>query len=260
MTLGAAEAHVRPYVTADRERVRSICFETGHMGEPVGWMWSDAESFADMFSGYYTDVEPESAYVVEVDGTVEGYLLGCVDSSRAWDVGSVAARHVLRRGLAVRRGTAGAVWRSVGDAALDRVRGRSRPSDFEFHDPGYPAHLHIDLMPAARGSGMGRRLVETWFDRLRGHGVAGCHLQTFAENRGGIAFFESVGFRRHGIAPAVPGWRTRAGERMHVQTMVADLGRAEPARRRQSRETGIFVEPAAASSACGTRTSSTPSR
>jgi hypothetical protein len=30
------------------------------MGEPVDWQWRDLPSFADMFTGYYTDAEPES--------------------------------------------------------------------------------------------------------------------------------------------------------------------------------------------------------
>jgi GNAT superfamily N-acetyltransferase len=217
------EVSIRPYRPEDRARVRQVCYLTGYMGDRVDWLWSDAESFADVYSGYYTDAEPESAFVVEVAGTVEGYLLGCVDSSRTWRFEAVAGRHVVRRGLAFRRGTAAMVWRSAADAVLDLGLRRVRRDDFEVTDPRYPAHLHVDLMPVARGRGLGRRLVDAWFDRLRSLGVSGCHLQTFAENSGGIAFFESVGFQHLGDAPVVPGWRTRDGARMHVQAMVADL-------------------------------------
>jgi ribosomal protein S18 acetylase RimI-like enzyme len=65
-------------------------------------------------------------------------------------------------------------------------------------DDRWPAHLHIDLLPVARGQGAGRRLVDAWFTRLRERGVSGCHLQTMAENTGAIAFFTTVGFRRLG--------------------------------------------------------------
>jgi hypothetical protein len=41
-----------------------------------------------------------------------------------------------------------------------------------------------------------------------------------AENAGAIAFFEAVGFRRHGDPAHAPGFRTREGGRMHVQLMV----------------------------------------
>src|SRR5437868_443829 len=104
---------IRPYEPRDRDAVRDICYVTGYMGDPVDWQWRDRESFSDMFSGYYTDREPESALVVEIDGVVRGYLLGCVDSEKAWNAAAIAARHVVRRGIAFRRGTAGMVWRSV---------------------------------------------------------------------------------------------------------------------------------------------------
>lgn len=214
---------VRPYSPDDRARVREICFLTGYMGEPVDWQWRDEESFADMFTGYYTDVEPESAFVAEVDGEVSGYLLGCVDSHRAWTPGSVAGRHILRRGIALRPGTAAVIWRTFGDALADIVTGRTDPRKLEFSDPRWPAHLHIDLLPHARGHGIGRRLMDCWFARLRAHRVTGCHLGTLGENTGAIAFFESVSFRRHGPALPIPGPRRREGGRLHSQIMVTEI-------------------------------------
>jgi ribosomal protein S18 acetylase RimI-like enzyme len=217
------ELVVRPYEPTDRERVRAVCFETGYLGDPVAWLWRDAESFADMFSGYYTDAEPESAWVVEADGVVSGYLLGAVDARRAWDPGAVAGRHVLRRGIAFRPGTAGVIWRTVADGIADVATRRADPRTIGFSDPDYPAHLHIDLMPAARGGGAGRRLIAAWFERLADLGVTGCHLETFAENTGAVAFFEAVGFRRAGPPALIPGFRRRGAPRMHTQAMVADV-------------------------------------
>lgn len=214
---------VRPYEARDRDAVRDICWRTGHMGDPVDWMWRDARSFADMFTGYYTDEEPGSALVVDVDGVCSGYLLGCVDSSKAWNPAAIAGRHVLRRGIAFRPGTAGAIWRSITDIARDVAARRISTSDASFSDPAYPAHLHIDLLPVARGGGAGRRLMTMWLDRLRELGVVGCHLGTFAENTKAIAFFEAMGFERHGRNVPVPGFRTKTGSRMHEQVMVQKL-------------------------------------
>lgn len=231
MTTGEAAGHdvvVRAYRQEDRERVREICHVTGYMGEPVDWLWRDRESFADVFSGYYTDEEPGSAHVVEIDGRVEGYLLGCLDSSRAWDAARVMTRHVLRRGIAFRPGTAGLIWRSVADIVRDRHAGRPSAADLDDDvERRFPAHLHIDLMPVARGRGAGTRLVRAWFDQLHREGHHGCHLRTFAQNAGGIAFFESIGFRKEGVPVVVPGWRSPNGGRLDVQTMVRDLDDAE---------------------------------
>jgi ribosomal protein S18 acetylase RimI-like enzyme len=193
------------------------------MGEPIDWQWRDAESFADMFTGYYTDREPGSAFVVEVDGEVEGYLLGCLDSSAAWNPATVAARHIVRRAVAFRPGTAAVVWRTFGDAAVDLARRRVKLRDLDFADPRWPAHLHIDLLAPARGRGAGRLLMHAWFATLRERGISGCHLGTMAENARAIGFFTAMGFRRLGGPQLIPGLRTREGGRMHEQVMVTEL-------------------------------------
>jgi ribosomal protein S18 acetylase RimI-like enzyme len=219
----APDLRVRPYERDDRNRVRDVCYRTGYMGDPIDWQWQDHESWGDMFTGYYTDREPGSAFVVEVNGVVEGYLLGCLDSHRAWNPATIAGRHIVRRGIAFRPGTAGVVWRTFGDAAVDLARRRIKVREMEFSDPRWPAHLHIDLLEPARGRGAGRQLIHAWFARLRERGITGCHLQTMAENTRAIAFFSAMGLRRHGDPQIIPGLRTREGARMHSQTMVIDL-------------------------------------
>ena len=214
---------VRPYEPSDRGRVRHVCFATGFMGEPVDWQWRDAESFSDVFSAYYTDVEPQSASVVEIDGVVCGYLLGCIDSRAARNPARIAGRHIVRRGIAFRPGTAGMIWRSVGDVIGDLARRRVRMADLDFDDERWPAHLHIDLLAEARGHGAGQALVRGWLTELRMRQVRGCFLQTMAENTRAIRFFEAMGFERHGGPILVPGMRQRDGSRLHIQAMVQDL-------------------------------------
>ena len=214
---------IRPYEPDDRPAVRNICFVTGYMGDPVDHLWRDAASFADMFSVYYTDREPQSAQVaVAEDGRVIGYLLGCVDSQQAWGIESIMRRHVVRRGLLVRPGTAGFLWRSMGDLARDAMRRQMPPQPV--HDARWPAHLHIDLLPEARGQGVGERLMRGWLDSLRGAGVAGCHLETWAENAAAIRFFEAQGFRIEGPQVNMPGMRAPDGSRHHSQLMVQSFG------------------------------------
>ncbi len=217
----AAEVVVRPYESRDRARVRHICHVTGYMGESVDWQWRDTESFADLFTAYYTDAEPESALVAECDGVVAGYLLGCVDSRRAWSPAGIFGRHFLRRGIGFRPGTAGLVWRSFGDVIVDALRRRLPPASV--YDERWPAHLHIDLLPSVRGMGVGATLMHRWLDKLRDVGVPGCHLETMGENHRAVAFFESMGFRRRGLPSSAPGFRSPTGERNTVQLMVLPL-------------------------------------
>jgi ribosomal protein S18 acetylase RimI-like enzyme len=193
------------------------------MGEPAAWYWRDATSFADIWTGYYTDHEPASAFVAVEAGRVVGYLVGCVDTARAPSPRDAIVRQLLRRQLLLRPGTAGFFWRSL----WDTLRDGSVPSG-ELSDPRFPAHLHINLLPAARGSGAGRALIEAWLARLRTLGSPGCHLGTMAENAGAIRFFRRMGFEPFGPPLLVPGMRLREGGRMHEQLMVRGLSASSP--------------------------------
>src|SRR5580692_3390766 len=74
--LEAKDFQVRNYHQSDRESVRALCCDTGFLGNPIDPVFEDRRLFADFLTGYYTDWEPESAFVIEVDGEVKGYLLG----------------------------------------------------------------------------------------------------------------------------------------------------------------------------------------
>lgn len=215
------EGAVRAYRIEDRAAVRRICFETGYMGDPVGWLWRDQESFADLFSAWYTDCEPDSAQVATLGDEVVGYLLGCRDSRRVTSLGRVVGRHVARRGLLVRPGTAPVLWRGAYDLVRAAAGRRRTTTGVELDR--HPAHLHIDLLPEARGHGLGARLVEGWLDALRAQGVPGCHLETWAENDGAVAFFRAMGFRPQGEPVPMPGVRSVDGHRHHTLLMVQDL-------------------------------------
>src|SRR5437763_15124889 len=67
---------IRGYRRSDRESVRRLCCDTGFLGEPIDPVYEDRELFADFLTTHYTDHEPESSFVVEVDGEIRGYLLG----------------------------------------------------------------------------------------------------------------------------------------------------------------------------------------
>jgi len=216
--VSTGEFVVRPYESRDRDAVRNVCFETGFMGEPVDWMWKDRESFSDIFTGYWTDREPESASVAELNGDVVGYLLGCADSRRVWNVGKLVTHHAFRRGLLLRPGTAGAFWRMFYDGISDAIRKNLPP--VTYYDERWPAHLHIDLLPVCRGHNVGATLVNGWLENLKARGIKGCHLQTMAQNDKAIGFFERMGFEKRGRPEGAPGFRTRSGDRMSVQLMV----------------------------------------
>lgn len=216
-----SDIEIRPYTPGDRTGVRHVCYQTGYMGKPASWMWRDIDSFSDLFSSYYTDHEPESALVATKDGEIVGYLLGCLDTRTVGNPAAIIGHHILHRGICFRPGTAGFIWRSAGDVMVDLARRRLPPAAVV--DPRWPAHLHINLLPVARGKGVGGTLMRQWLDCLRERGIAGCHLETLAENTSGVAFFEAMGFRREGGPHLIPGMRTPTGARHHIQLMTQTI-------------------------------------
>jgi Histidine phosphatase superfamily (branch 1) len=67
---------IRSYRASDREAVQRLCCETGFLGEPIDPVYEDRRLFADFPTTYYTDHEPESSFVLEMDGEIRGDLLG----------------------------------------------------------------------------------------------------------------------------------------------------------------------------------------
>ena len=65
---------VRGFVAGDREAVRDISYRTGFMGESAESFWRHKDSWADLWTSYYTDREPQSLYVATMDDSVVGYL------------------------------------------------------------------------------------------------------------------------------------------------------------------------------------------
>jgi len=166
------------------------------------------------------DLEPQSLFVAEDDDALVGYLTGCVDSS-AFPAESTRMEQAIRRHrLLLRRHSAAFFVRGLWD--MGKAMARSDTTSGEFDDPRWPAHLHINVAPEARGTGAANELMTQWLDRLRALDSPGCHLQTLVENHRAAAFFGKFGFVAHGPTPVVPGLRYH-GEQMHQQTMVLSI-------------------------------------
>lgn len=59
--------------------------------------------------------------------------------------------------------------------------------------------LGIGLLEAARGRGLGRRLMWEAVEAARRHGIERVELEVFASNARAIALYESLGFQREGL-------------------------------------------------------------
>ncbi|HEX5661856.1 MAG TPA: hypothetical protein VFX59_31910 [Polyangiales bacterium] len=211
---------IRPYRAEDRDAVRRICFETGLLGEPVGAQFSDQEAFADLITRYYTDQEPESCFVGELEGKVVGYMLGTLDARRVPAAERVMARLAFTRHLGLRPGTARFFWRGIGDSVRMTLRGEQLASaDLD----AYPAHTHFSLLPEARHTPLGVGLYRSFFVLAKKQGCPGLHGEVFVENVRATKLHEAMGFQRQGAPVFAPALRGPSGEDLHVQLWVRKL-------------------------------------
>ncbi|MBB3050037.1 ribosomal protein S18 acetylase RimI-like enzyme [Prauserella isguenensis] len=210
---------VRTYRRGDRVALREL-FASAGRGSPTESLWGDPASEAAVYLDPYLDAVPDSVWLAERDDRLIGYLVGCPspDLMPSEDARLAAAirQHRLLRNPTARR----FFVRSVRDMAVATLR-RKRTAG-EFHDERWPAHLHLDVVESARGSGAAEGLVRHFLSQLKEQGVPGCHLQTVQENERAVRFFRRMGFTPHGEVAVVPGVRHRGGP-VHQLTMVRTM-------------------------------------
>jgi ribosomal protein S18 acetylase RimI-like enzyme len=209
-------ADIRRYEPRDRDAVRQLCCETGFLGKPIDPVFEDRGLFADYLTRYYTDCEPESAFVVTVNDEVRGYLLG---SRRPWRQQLFNAWNNLRL---LARGVAR--YRKYNAASKRFIRWVLTQAWREVPAcPRRSAHFHFNIMPDARHLANARALVEAYFDHLRAHGEKQVYGQIVVfEDRRGAELFERYGFKVLNKRE-ITKYRDVHPEKVYLCTVVKDL-------------------------------------
>ncbi len=180
---------IRSYRPADRESVRQLCCDTGFLGNAIDPVFEDRELFADYLTSYYTDREPESSFVLEVDGEVRGYLLGSRRPMRQQVHNFFQNASLFLRGI-VR-------YPRYNEASRAFVKWilcngwREVPAA-----PRRCAHFHINLLADARKVATTRALMDAYLAYLHTQGERRVYGQMVTyESRRGSKMFERYGFR-----------------------------------------------------------------
>ncbi|WP_438354051.1 GNAT family N-acetyltransferase [Microbacterium sp. CJ88] len=179
---------IRPFRRGDEAALAQICLRTADAGGDATGIFDDDRIWAEIFVLPYVARHPEFAFVIETDdGRVAGYIVGAPDTAafETW----FRDEWWPERGAAWPRPE---VERSRQDGTLLYAYGRGPGA--EPYGAGYPAHLHIDLLPELQGQGWGRRLVDALVEALRAADVSGLHLVAAVENTGALAFYTRLGF------------------------------------------------------------------
>lgn len=179
---------IRSYRSTDREAVAEICVLTGDGGKDSREIFPDQRLLPTIFAEPYTYLEPELAFVVDNGERAVGYILGTADTP--------AFVHAYRQ-----------KWLPlVSDRYPAPTTSPANPSEHMvelLHTPermvlpelaGYPAHLHIDLLPEYQRKGLGRELVNAFVSTLRQAGVPALHLSMLTSNVEARAFYNRLSF------------------------------------------------------------------
>jgi L-amino acid N-acyltransferase YncA len=207
---------IRKFQAGDRARVRELCCETGFLGQAITPVFEDHELFADYLTAYYTDWEPESAFVLCVDGQIRGYLLGSRHPFRQQVYGLYQNFSLLLRGF----------WRyrHYNIASKKFVQWILRTAWREV--PAAPrriAHFHINLLADARQVATTRALMDSYLRYLRSNGERAVYGQIVVfEDRRGTKMFERYGFRVLNKAE-ITKYRDVHPDPVYLCTVVKDL-------------------------------------
>lgn len=177
---------------SDWPAVRRLCCETGKAGAPI-----EPERFSffgEFWVGPYQKLRPEWTYVARHGTEVVGYLTGCPDTlaferARKWRFAPALLLRLLfgayRRNSDTRR-----FYRRL--FAREKSPEESFAEDVQTRlEREFPAHLHVNVSEAFRSAGVGARLMERYFEDLRGAGVPGIHVHCGAKP---VKFYERNGF------------------------------------------------------------------
>jgi ribosomal protein S18 acetylase RimI-like enzyme len=188
---------IRPYRESDRDAVGDVCVRTADAGGDSRHLYPDPELMPTLFAWPYTDLEPSLAFVADDGDRVVGYVVGTADTASfvsrfesEW-VPEVSDRYppVDRPGTP----TENMVW------LLHHPRRMLVPEL-----AGYPAHLHIDLLPGHQRSGHGRALMTAFLGALAFRGVPAVHLGMVTANTAARAFYDRLRFHEIDVPNAGP--------------------------------------------------------
>lgn len=187
---------IRKVEEQDWIAIRTICCLTANVGKPIEesrWPF-----FAELWIGPYQKFLKDWTFVLVKESRVIGYLTGCsntshFNSAKLWKFTVPLFFKTLFRIVIGSYPFNGDVKRFL----KRTVRLDHWPEELfsetakEVLKSEYKAHLHINLLEEARGSGGGRMLMEHYFSKLKDNGVKGVHLYC---GEGPMTFYRKLGF------------------------------------------------------------------
>ncbi|WP_189080632.1 GNAT family N-acetyltransferase [Mangrovihabitans endophyticus] len=181
---------IRRYRHADHDAVYDICVRTAAAGGDARGAYAHDDLMPDLFAGPYLHLEPDLAFVLAEGDRAVGYVVGTADTAAF--VRAYRTRWIPR--LADRYP---APSRPPATPDEEMIALHHRPERMLLPElAGYPAHLHIDLLPSHQGAGHGRRLLKTFLAAAARAGAPALHIGMVTANTRARGFYDRLGFHR----------------------------------------------------------------
>lgn len=182
---------LRQAAQADHAALCKICLETGNAGADATAREDDPALIGMIYAVPYQVLAPDFAFVIDGPEGAAGYLLGTPDTA-AFNARLAAEWYPRLQAATPQPADDAALWRGSDWArhAIHHPR-LALPPELA----PYPAHGHIDLLPPARGLGIGRRAMAFLEERLRQAGAPGLFLDVHPRNVKAQVFYRALGYR-----------------------------------------------------------------
>ena len=178
---------IRPYEKRDMAQLYRICLETGKDGKDAAGTVDD-EILGHIFAAPYATFEPDLCFVVDDSGVAIGYIVGTRDSKIFAKTCEQKWWPHLREQYPLLESPEANRTALLTQAIHDGYQAPSISTEF-------PAHLHIDILPAGQGKGLGRQLINMFTGKLREYSVPALHFGVSRKNTSAIGFYTKLGFQ-----------------------------------------------------------------
>lgn len=185
---------IRKYKPSDKKQIENLHFEVGFLGKSMSNLLSRSNLWNENIQ-YYLEEEPESIFVLDNNGKILGYVIGCLNDKYH------------KKNIKLTWSTLKNFFASINAPKRDKhfwwgrflvifkaIFGLS--DELKFKSPKNAGHFHISLLPEARGNNFGSMLFKKFEDYAKANGVKIIHADGFeAKVNPNVNFWFKNGFK-----------------------------------------------------------------
>jgi len=179
--------NLRAACVEDEVGIAHVCLRTANSGKDASKLYSRPDLPALIWATPYLVNSPGHCFVVEQGAKVVGFI---VTTPNTRDFEGWLQQEWMSETERRLDGFEPATEADTNAIAAINAMRQQTPS----YADKFPAHLHINLLPEAQGTGFGRKLVTTALQKLKGEGVSAIHLGVSLKNLNAVGFYKTLGF------------------------------------------------------------------